>query len=292
MHQILHSDTLIHSGEILCRISDETPEIREVGRLLKEGKFQSTGFIIQEDLCEQQRFDIQAAVYDMIHNLHFHMPEVKIHISPRCGQFGVMLCLKNTEKFSISGFPRSIVGKGVQTPSKLYLLHSLLFEYELINRIEHTRESSSSTTGILPRRPWTPPNPARHSSFYPGLEVSDGSRSIPRSTTSPITPVPAVMRHSSTRQPQELAADDSRDPREIEQAMKLQLERERIREEEVTPLEQRLKRLETELTSINTRLQSPSTISPPPSDGGGSGCFDDAPLISFDDSTAEGRQNS
>jgi hypothetical protein len=112
MHQILRSNTLVCSGEILCRIPDETPEIGEVGRLLKEGKFQSTGFIIQEDLCEQQRFDVQATLYDMI------------HISPRCGQFDVMLCLKNTEKFSISGFPRSIAGKGAQTPSKLYLLCS------------------------------------------------------------------------------------------------------------------------------------------------------------------------
>jgi len=42
MHQTLRSDTLVYSGEILCRIPDETPEIREVGRLLKEGKFQST----------------------------------------------------------------------------------------------------------------------------------------------------------------------------------------------------------------------------------------------------------
>jgi hypothetical protein len=124
MHQILRSNTLVYSGEILCRIPDETPEIGEVGRLLKEGKFQSTGFIIQEDLCGQQRFDIQAALYDMIHNLRFSMPEVKIHISPRCGQFDVMLFLKNTEKFSISGFPRSIAGKEAQTSSKLYLLHS------------------------------------------------------------------------------------------------------------------------------------------------------------------------
>jgi hypothetical protein len=124
MHQILRSNTLVCSGEILCRIPDETPEIGEVGRFLKEGKFQSTGFIIQEDLCEQQRFDVQATLYDMIHNLRFSMTEVKIHISPRCGQFDVMLCLKNTEKFSISGFPRSIAGKGAQTPSKLYLLCS------------------------------------------------------------------------------------------------------------------------------------------------------------------------
>ena len=124
MHHILRSNTSVYSGEILCRIPDETPEIGKVGRLLKEGKFQSTGFIIQEDLCGQQRFDIQAALYDMIHNLRFSMAEVKIQISPRCGKFDVMLCLKNTEKFSISGFPRSVAGKGAQTPSKLCLLRS------------------------------------------------------------------------------------------------------------------------------------------------------------------------
>jgi hypothetical protein len=111
---------------------------------------------------------------------------------------------------------------------------------------------------------------------------------MPRSTTSPITPIPALSRNSSTRQPKELAADDARDPREIERAMRLQLDRERIREvireEEVKPLEQRIMRLET-LMSINTTLQSSSTISPPPSDGGGSASFDDTPLISFDDSS-------
>ena len=213
------------------------------------------------------------------------MPEVKIRISPRCGQFDVILCLKNTEKYSISGFPRSIVGKGAQTASKFYPLSFL--NNRLINRIEHTRESSSSTTVILPRLQWTPPNSARRSSFYSGLEISDGSRSIPRSTTSttsPITPVPAVSRHGSTRQPQELAADDARDPREIQEAMRLQLERERIRVEEIAPLEQRIKRLEMELTSISTRLQSPSTASPPLSDGSASGYFDDTALIGFHDS--------
>ena len=60
--------------------------------------------------------------------------------------------------------------------------------------------------------------------------------------------------------------------------------RERIREEEVKPLEQRLRVLET-LMSITTTHQSHSSISPPPSDGGGSASFDDTPLISFDESS-------
>jgi hypothetical protein len=68
--------------------------------------------------------------------------------------------------------------------------------------------------------------------------------------------------------------------------MKFQLDqeriRERIREEEVKPLEQRLRVLET---LINTTLQSHSSISPPPSDKGSSAYFDDTPLISFDESS-------
>jgi hypothetical protein len=70
--------------------------------------------------------------------------------------------------------------------------------------------------------------------------------------------------------------------------MKFQLDqeriRERIREEEVKPLEQRLRVLET-LMSINTTIQSHSSVSPLPSDGGGSAYFDDTPLISFDESS-------
>jgi hypothetical protein len=91
-----------------------------------------------------------------------------------------------------------------------------------------------------------------------------------------------------------VGAFDNRDSREIPKTMKLQLERERIRdpEEEVTPLENRIRRLETELTSISNRLQSPSTIRPPPSDGSASGYFDDTPLIRFEDSLNRTRMST
>ena len=126
--EFCYSDTFDHTGEILCRIPDGTPEICEVGKLLREGKFQSSEFIIQEHLCERQCFCIPPRVVnDMIHDLHFRMPEVKIHVSQRCAQFNAMLHLDNKEEYSISGFPRSIVGKGAQTRSKLYLFRALLF---------------------------------------------------------------------------------------------------------------------------------------------------------------------
>lgn len=198
-------NSLFMRGEILCRIPDGTPEICEVGKLLREGKFRSSEFIIQEHLCERQHFGIPPRVVgDMIRNLHFRMPEVKIRISQRCAQFDVMLHLDNEEEYSISGFPRSIVGKGAQIG-------------------KHTRGSSSDTVGIRRRPQWTPPDSARYSSFDSAIQLRDGSHSthLPSSAsiTSVTTDTPA-SRLSSARPPQELDAHDARDPRAIQEAMR------------------------------------------------------------------------
>jgi hypothetical protein len=61
--------------------------------------------------------------------------------------------------------------------------------------------------------------------------------------------------------------------------MRAQIKPHLIQVEEVEILKQKLKKEETrnlELTSILARLQSPSPISPPASDGSASGNFDDA----------------
>jgi hypothetical protein len=117
-------DTLNHIGEILCRIPDGTPEISEIGKLLMSGSFQSSELIVQEHLCKQQYLSIPLKVIeDMIHHLRFHMPEVIINVSERYAEFNITLRLKNKEEYSISGFPRFLVGKEVQTRSKLSLLY-------------------------------------------------------------------------------------------------------------------------------------------------------------------------
>jgi hypothetical protein len=156
-------------------------------------------------------------------------------------------------------------------------------------QIEHTRGSSSNTVDIRRRPQWTPPDSARYSSFDSAIQLRDGSHSthLPSSAsiTSVTTDTPA-SRLSSARPPQELDAHDARDPRAIQEAMRLQHERDRIRMEEVAPLEERLRKLETsqlELTSILAGLQNPSSGRSPQLDGKASQYLDDTPLINFND---------
>jgi hypothetical protein len=160
-------------------------------------------------------------------------------------------------------------------------------DHVLTNQIEHTRGSSSDTIGIRRRPQWTPPDSARYSYFDSPIQLSDGSPSIhlpsSASITSVTTDAPA-SRHSSAQPPQELDAHDSRDPRAIQEAMRLQHERNRIRMEEVAPLEERLRKLEAsqlELTSILAGLQSPSSGRSPQLDERASQYLDNTPLINF-----------
>jgi hypothetical protein len=177
-----------------------------------------------------------------------------------------MLCFTWTIRRSIQSadFRDQSWEKGLkQGVSSIYSVLSYI-DHVLTNQIEHTRGSSSNTIGIRRRSPWTLPS-ARYSSFVSAIQFSDGSNSIhlpsSSSITSVTTDVPA-SRHSSAQPPQELDAHDTRDPRAIQEAMRLQHERDRIRMEEVAPLEERLRKLEAsqlELTSILAGLQSPSS---------------------------------
>ena len=160
-------------------------------------------------------------------------------------------------------------------------------DHVLTNQIEHTRGSSSNTIGIHQRPQWTPPDSARYSSFDSAIQLSDGSHSIHLPSSSSITSVTAdapASRRSSVRPPQELDAHDTRDSRAIQEAMRLQHERDRIRMEEVAPLEERLRKLEAsqlELTSILAGIQNPSSSRSPQLDGRASQYLDDTPLINF-----------
>ncbi|KAN0107869.1 hypothetical protein V8E51_007611 [Hyaloscypha variabilis] len=245
------SDLLLR-GEILCHIPDGIPEISEIGKVLMLGKFQSIEFVIKEHLCEPQRISIQQSVIEaMIDNLQFHMPEVLINISERCAEFNIDLRLKNGEEYPISGFPRFLAGERVVQIEK------------------HTRHSSGSAPSIRRRTPWTPPNSARYSSFDSGLQVSDGSRSIPGSSTSatnPTTNEVQASRRRSAQPPQELDTNDTRDPQIIQEAMRIQRERYRIRSQEVAPLEEKVKALEAkeaELNNLVAQLRNTSSELPP-----------------------------
>ncbi|KAF8847642.1 hypothetical protein BDZ45DRAFT_315849 [Acephala macrosclerotiorum] len=272
-HEVSGNELFLR-GDIFCRIPDGTPALAEIGNLFLDGKFRLSKIIIQEASCSAQPFDIsQQVIEDMIHDLKFRMPELNIRLAKQAAEVDAKLLFANREEYTISGFPRLIVGKRAQTRST-------------------AREIINGTAGIRRRPQWTPPSPtsARNSSFDSGIQL----RSRPASLSSNPIPLPPrsprrllqrplqELEAPSPRPIQELPANDPRDPRSIAEAMKLQLERDKIRKEEVAPLEDRLRRLEANqevLTSLLEGLQSPS------SSGSGSVLnsrdFDDSPLIDF-----------
>jgi hypothetical protein len=171
-------------------------------------------------------------------------------------------------------------------------------DHLLTNQIGHIRGSNSNNIGIRRRPQWTPPDSARYSSLDSVIRLSSGSRSIPLSSSSSIASVTTdaeASRRTSARPPQELDARDTRDPRAIQEAMRLQRERDRIRMEEVAPLEERLRKLEAsqlELTSILAGLHSPSSGRSPQSDVRASQYLDDTPLINFNTDSLDPSQTS
>jgi hypothetical protein len=233
----------------------------------------------------------------MIHDLQFHMPEIKVRVSQRTADFDARLLFANREEYSISGFPRSIIKKKIQTGK--FLGGELSSGCAMTNKAAHTRDSISSSTTIRHRPQWTPPGlrASCSPSFDSGIQLS----SRPKSVSSSLKPTMATGSQSlltaqelpapdsrPTNSIQELPAEDTRDPRAIQQAMVVERERDRIRKEERALLEDRLKTLEAtqkELTSVLAGLQSPSSLS---GSGNGENRFDfeaDGPLINLSESS-------
>jgi hypothetical protein len=109
----------LNLGHILCHLPEETPEICEIGKLLRDGNVRNAHFTFQEHGCNPQHFEITAGVVeDMISSLHFRMAKIQIRLSKKLAVVKAVLCLKG-EECSISGFPRSLVHDNSQTRSKM-----------------------------------------------------------------------------------------------------------------------------------------------------------------------------
>jgi hypothetical protein len=80
---------------------------------------------------------------------------------------------------------------------------------------------------------------------------------------------------------------DTREPHKIREAMKVQREVDRVRNEEVAPLEKKVR----ELTTLLAGLRSPSSEVPAQSAGTTSQDLDDTPLINLN-STSPSRTNT
>jgi hypothetical protein len=109
----------LNIGHILCRLPDETPEICEIGKFLRDGNVRNAHFTFQEHECSPQYFEITTGVVeDMINSLHFRMAKIQIRLSKNLAVVEAVLCLKG-EECSISGFPRSLMHDNSQTRSKM-----------------------------------------------------------------------------------------------------------------------------------------------------------------------------
>jgi hypothetical protein len=102
----------------LCRLPNETPEISEIGKLLRDGDTGDTQFIFQEDGGITQHFQITPEIVQkMISHLNFKMPRIQIRRVKNL-PFQAVLRWKG-EDFSISGFPRILLRDPSQTMSKI-----------------------------------------------------------------------------------------------------------------------------------------------------------------------------
>jgi hypothetical protein len=103
---------------MLCRLPDETAEICEVGRLLRDSDTRDVQFTFQEEGGITQHFQITTEVVQkMINNLIFRMPRIQIRIVKNL-HFQAVLRWKS-EDFPISGFPRILLRDPSQTMSKI-----------------------------------------------------------------------------------------------------------------------------------------------------------------------------
>jgi hypothetical protein len=168
----------------------------------------------------------------------------------------------------------------------------------LSNGVGQVRDNNSNVVSIRRRSQWTPPTFERYSSFIDsGLELSDGSASAPASSSSArnsATSDTLQSRRKSKAPPYELDAADTRDPRTIREVMMLQHERDRVRNEEVAPLEEivrKLKATQLEQMALHPGLRSPSSEVSAQLLGMTSQDIDDTPLINLSSSNPS-RTNS
>jgi hypothetical protein len=229
------------TGEILCRISDGTPEIREIGLLLQDGRFRSTGFIIDEHSNESRYFGLTSKVVDdMIFNTSFRFPGIKLRVSSKTPLINIEICFHDS--YSISGFPRTFQAAQNEARGKL------------------SRRESEDTPTISRRPQWNPPDRKRYSFDSSSSIRSFGARSqssFLAGSSSTTVSSPRELEATSKVRAHELNAPDSRHRERVQEAMRvqrLQNERDRIRNEEVYPLEDILRQLEDQQAEVANRL--------------------------------------
>ncbi|KAF4637022.1 hypothetical protein G7Y89_g1060 [Cudoniella acicularis] len=243
------SKELFLRGEILCRISDLTPPLREIGILLQSGsKFSSTGFTVQlhsQPLSSRFIELTSSTIDDMIFNLHFQMPPVRFRVFSKTPEINIEIRFENSTDYSISGFPRTFnleeqsrasakksrSGSGEDNPTVITRRQQWI-PPDRNQRLSLSSHSSASTS----IRSFGANNPSEHS-------LSHSSATSPRELESPRSLHYELSSPVERRPPQRLSANSNSSAQEAGRIERQQEEeRDRIRgiNEELSPLEERL----------------------------------------------------
>jgi hypothetical protein len=105
----VNEEYFVIQGHILCRIPDDTPEIAEVGKLLRINPEGIPYFCFVEQGGNSQRYSISpTAIRDMIEDLKFKLPHASLQLTRREAIVEAYLCFKG-QQHPISGFPRPLI---------------------------------------------------------------------------------------------------------------------------------------------------------------------------------------
>jgi hypothetical protein len=104
-------------------LPNKTVEIQEVGRLLIT-KFAGAFFVIKGKGARLQKFEFPISTFEsMINNSDFQPLGLQAKQATRSTNIDIMLRFPNGELYSISGFPRPLIGIDGQTRGTASSLH-------------------------------------------------------------------------------------------------------------------------------------------------------------------------
>lgn len=102
-------------GHVCCRLPQGTREIGELGKIIRSctQNGRDPYFLVQEEYSAaktaQQIGLSEEVVQRMIKDFQFRMGRIELRLSSQLTRTEMFLCLNESDWFSISGFPRSLV---------------------------------------------------------------------------------------------------------------------------------------------------------------------------------------
>ncbi|KAF2803679.1 uncharacterized protein BDZ99DRAFT_546125 [Mytilinidion resinicola] len=147
-HAISRSKFVVQA-HLLCRLSDGTNEMPQLGKLLhfSGGTFSGLRFIFREEGYDAQVFAIphESLVIDLIHSSRFTAPKFPVQLSTRSAVVNGTICLRNGEEFPLSGFPKQLLREKRPSSSRF-------------TSASGSGSSSTPTPGQLSMGVWTAPS--------------------------------------------------------------------------------------------------------------------------------------